>query len=300
MIKNYIGERFTSLIVVKQYKVNNRTWLTCKCDCGNELDFYLSERLVRTCCVQCSNSKKRKTEDQHKAKCKERNIRKLAKLKGITPDEYERLSANRLLPRFCTVEGCVENHTAKGLCELHYSRYYGNRPIIGEKYSNIDRSSYLDLCKCGSNKKKEETICWGCKQKEEPQMIKRRARERKRVVSSDRKLDRSLRRRFNKVYGGSGNSKSVISMLGCSIEELKIYLTSKFYSHPETNDIRYPAVGYEMTLDNYGSGYDKWHIDHIIPLCSIKKPTKQQLESLWHYTNLQPLWSYDNLRKGSK
>jgi len=41
-----------------------------------------------------------------------------------------------------------------------------------------------------------------------------------------------------------------------------------------------------------------WHIDHIIPLASAK--SKEELEKLCHYTNLQPIWWLDNIIKGSK
>jgi hypothetical protein len=49
-----------------------------------------------------------------------------------------------------------------------------------------------------------------------------------------------------------------------------------------------------MTWSNYG----KWHVDHIIPLCTAN--SKEALEKLCHYTNLQPLWAVDNLRKNKK
>jgi hypothetical protein len=81
--------------------------------------------------------------------------------------------------------------------------------------------------------------------------------------------------------------------LGCTREELMLHLESKFQ----------PG----MTLDNYGRGGDKWHIDHIIPLSSYERTGegKWDLESeynkkLLHYTNLQPLWEKENLEKGSR
>ena len=49
-----------------------------------------------------------------------------------------------------------------------------------------------------------------------------------------------------------------------------------------------------MTWDNRG----EWHIDHIIPLSSAK--TKEEMEKLCHYTNIQPLWKKENILKGNK
>ena len=56
----------------------------------------------------------------------------------------------------------------------------------------------------------------------------------------------------------------------------------------------------DMSWDNYGRCVDGdcdnyWHIDHIIPLNTAS--TKEEMEELCHYTNLQPLWASDNLRK---
>jgi hypothetical protein len=48
--------------------------------------------------------------------------------------------------------------------------------------------------------------------------------------------------------------------------------------------------------DNYGS--KTWHIDHIIPL-SIAN-TSDEVLTLCHYTNLQPLWASDNHKKSDK
>ena len=72
-------------------------------------------------------------------------------------------------------------------------------------------------------------------------------------------------------------------ILGCSFEEFKIYLESKFESW--------------MNWDNYGKyngteGYG-WDIDHIEPLSSAK--TEESVLQLCNYTNLQPLCSKINI-----
>ena len=71
-----------------------------------------------------------------------------------------------------------------------------------------------------------------------------------------------------------------VDYLGCSFEELKVYLENKF----EIN----------MNWDNR----NLWHIDHIIPLSSAK--TEEELYKLCHYTNLQTLWAEENLKKSNK
>jgi hypothetical protein len=74
-------------------------------------------------------------------------------------------------------------------------------------------------------------------------------------------------------------------ILGCSYEELKNYLESKFENW--------------MNWDNKGNPNDgilepnkSWDIDHIIPLSTAK--TEGEVIKLNHYTNLQPLCSYIN------
>lgn len=77
------------------------------------------------------------------------------------------------------------------------------------------------------------------------------------------------------------NSKTY-QILGCSLEEFKQHLESKF-EHWMTWDNR---AKYNGTL-NHG-----WDIDHIIPLDSAE--SIEDIIRLNHYTNLQPLCSYTN------
>lgn len=82
--------------------------------------------------------------------------------------------------------------------------------------------------------------------------------------------------------GGYKKSTKTEKMLGCTFEEFKSYLESKFESG--------------MTWEN--RGLYGWHIDHIIPLSSAQD--QDELEKLCHYTNMQPLWAKENYSKGSK
>lgn len=71
-------------------------------------------------------------------------------------------------------------------------------------------------------------------------------------------------------------------MVGCTAEELKVYLNETFYKN----------YGYEY------DGTDKVHIDHIIPLSTAK--TQEEVAKLFHYTNLQLLKAEHNQMKSNK
>jgi len=96
------------------------------------------------------------------------------------------------------------------------------------------------------------------------------------------KLSSRLRSRLRRALQGNFKNGSAVTDLGCSIDELKIYLESKFQSG--------------MTWDNWS--FEGWHIDHIVPLASFDLTDRKQLLLACHYTNLQPLWAIDNLSKG--
>ena len=81
---------------------------------------------------------------------------------------------------------------------------------------------------------------------------------------------------------GYYKSSKTTEILGCNIEDLKIYLESKFEDW--------------MTWDNRGLYNGElnygWDIDHIIPISSAK--TEEEIVRLNHYSNLQPLCSKVN------
>jgi hypothetical protein len=81
---------------------------------------------------------------------------------------------------------------------------------------------------------------------------------------------------------GYKKSSKTTEILGCTFEEFKMYLESKF--EPWMNWTNKGLYNGEL---NYG-----WDIDHIIPLSSAR--TEEDVIRLNHYTNLQPLCSKMN------
>lgn len=75
------------------------------------------------------------------------------------------------------------------------------------------------------------------------------------------------------------NAKSE-AILGCTIEEFKSYIESKFK--------------YNMSWENR----NEWHLDHIYPVSLAT--SEEEIVRLNHYTNFQPLWAEDNISKGKK
>lgn len=103
-------------------------------------------------------------------------------------------------------------------------------------------------------------------------------------------ISKVLRSRMYGAIKGGYKSGSAVKDLGCSIEELRLYLEKQFYPNPKT--------GEKMIWGNWAR--DGWHIDHIKPLSSFNLTDRKQFLKACHYTNLQPLWHHENYKKGSK
>jgi hypothetical protein len=101
------------------------------------------------------------------------------------------------------------------------------------------------------------------------------------------KLANICRKRLSRVL--EKKTMSTSTLIGCSWEELKGYLESKFYPNPVNKEI--------MSWDNLGKNYGKWQIDHIVPLSSFDLTVPEELKKACHYSNLQPLWYEDHLEK---
>ena len=98
------------------------------------------------------------------------------------------------------------------------------------------------------------------------------------------KISNNLRGRTNSALKQNSKSQSTISLIGCDFEYLAYYLQKQFKKG--------------MNWDNYGRR--GWHIDHIIPCSSFDLSKKSEQQKCFHYSNLQPLWAWENMKKSNK
>jgi len=111
---------------------------------------------------------------------------------------------------------------------------------------------------------------------------KKNWRRKKRKTDTLWVLIENMRSRIRNVLARNEKNSTTIKLLGCSKEEFKKYIESKFTK---------------------GMSWDKLHlihIDHIRPCASFDLSDPEQQKICFHYTNLQPLWAIDNLKKGAK
>jgi len=102
----------------------------------------------------------------------------------------------------------------------------------------------------------------------------------KSIPSLQRKLSINLRNRVNRALENNQKFGETLEILGCSIDEFKQYLESKFDD--------------KMSWSNYGS---YWEIDHIKPCILFNLSNPQQQKECFHYSNMQPLEVSENRRK---
>ena len=106
----------------------------------------------------------------------------------------------------------------------------------------------------------------------------------RRATDLDFKLKDVLRKRVRNALLGAAKAETTMSLLGCSVEDLKAHLESQFENG--------------MNWDNHG--IHGWHIDHIKPCSSFDLTDPEQQKECFHFSNLQPLWAQENWNKGNK
>lgn len=154
------------------------------------------------------------------------------------------------------------------------------------KYKNIEHKKIVRKLYYELNKEKiQKTLLKRLNLPEVREKLRKYQREwaRKKIkLDLNFRIKKNLRCRIWSVLNGIYKSKRTEQLLGCTIDELKNYLSNKFQSG--------------MSWKNYG----KWHIDHIKPCDAFDLTKEEEQSECFNYTNLQPLWKIENLRKSNK
>ena len=151
---------------------------------------------------------------------------------------------------------------------LNYSK--NKEHILMRRKSDRDNKPeiYLAMVKRWQSKNRPQIAAYARKHRAEDVQSNLAMRLRGRVSRS-----------LNNKYRKSGSTEQ---LLGCSFEEYKNYIQSKFKDG--------------MTWDNRS----EWHIDHIRPIASFDLSIPKEQKSCFNYLNTQPLWASENHRKSSK
>jgi hypothetical protein len=187
-------------------------------------------------------------------------------------------------------ENDIKNN-CKGVPSQHRILHEEKEGVMGKQCCKCKKWNPLtDFNKCKSHWDNLRIECKTCLQKWRKnnryilnENHKKYEKERK-IKDPNFKLIKTLRSRLLSAINRKNSKKlgTTIELTGCSIQELKTHLESKFKEG--------------MTWQNHG----KWHIDHIRPCSSFNLTDKIEQQKCFHYTNLQPLWANENLSKGNR
>ncbi len=129
------------------------------------------------------------------------------------------------------------------------------------------------------------------KNKEKRKIYKQERIEKTRIWEKNRyktninfRLTKLLRTRLRQALKGIDKSDLTLELIGCTIDELKKHLESKFEPW--------------MSWENQGRG--GWDIDHIIAMSKFDLKCPVQQHACCHWSNLQPLGHIANMKKGTK
>jgi hypothetical protein len=163
-------------------------------------------------------------------------------------------------------------------CVKEYNKVY--RENNKEKIKLIDKEYYKNNSEKLKNNRKEYYINNKEKHNEYSKEYMRKRLKSDLLFKLTANI-RCLIKNSIKTKGYRKNTKTE-SILGCSFEEFKLHLESKF-----EHWMRWSNHGMYNGELNYG-----WDIDHILPCSSAKN--EEEIIKLNHYTNLQPLCSHVN------
>jgi hypothetical protein len=164
----------------------------------------------------------------------------------------------------------VKNKTGKCFSCSHRDRIPWNKGIKGLTPWNKGKSSFKSKEEYAKHYKKR----------------RRELRAKEPIVKKIPDKIRTLIRNSLSMRAFRREDTKTEKILGCSIVDFIKYLESKFE----------PGMQWE----NYGNGYGKWNIDHIIPISKFNLTNEDEILKAFNYKNCQPMMSIENIKKGNK
>jgi hypothetical protein len=196
----------------------------------------------------------------------------------LTPSKIERYKRDGTKCQYCKDSlrkgdnGCIEKK-----CNSCQKWYPATPKNFGKNKNGLFGLNYYCHC-CKKNKSRKRRESKDVRDKEyEQTKIRLKNDPLFKLTNSIRNL---IRISFN--YSGYGKKSKTYQILGCSFEEFKSHIESKFE----------PWMSWENRGLYNGEKYYGWDLDHIIPISSVK--SEEDIIRLNHYTNFQPLCSYTN------
>lgn len=231
----------------------------CTCKVCNK-KFFAKTTLAEICSTECRNYNRTK-HLTYKRKC------------IICGKDFETVSHNRVL---CGAEECQKKYgclRTKKYNETH-PKEHKNRVCKTQEENNLRmknwREAHIEYLK-------EYHKNYRITHKE-----KIRADYKNRIENDiNFRMRQILCKRLQRAVKKEDRTQFTMDLLGCTIEEFRAYLESKFTEG--------------MTWDNYGK--QGWVIDHIIPCRSFDLTKIEEQKKCFNYKNMQPLWNTDNQKK---
>lgn len=168
------------------------------------------------------------------------------------------------------VECSKERQRSKKEKERKSKHYFDNREEYLKRASSRYQNKRLEIIEYAKQYAKDNS---------EKINKNRLARVKKDDKSMLAERIRCLIKEAIKSRGQRKNTKTS-NILGCTVDEFKAHIEKQFTK----------GMGWE--------NFDRWHIDHIVPISSAK--SESEVISLNHFTNLRPMWAKDNLSKSNK
>jgi hypothetical protein len=169
-------------------------------------------------------------------------------------------------------------------CESKISKEYRQNNSEKIKEQRIKYKQYhKEYYQSNSDIIKTRVKNWQLERKEELNEYWRTYRNKRHQTDLIFSIKNNLRCRINSSIKNNSKLSTSIDLLGCSIEEYKLYLEKQFDEN--------------MNWENWGT---YWEIDHIKPLCTFDLSLKENQLLAFNHQNTQPLEKIKNRTKSKK